>query len=133
MQPHDFANRFFLGQDRTQGAPPAELCAPEYRLELTGFPTMDHAGHDQFARGFYSAFPDLYHMIDEAVTTTDGLAVRFTLRGTQRGAFLGIPATGATVTIEAIGLMTLRDGRVTRLRGQFDRLGLLQQLGAVPA
>jgi len=59
--------------------------------------------------------------------------VRFTLRGTQTGDFLGIPATGKPIEIVASAFLTVDEGKVTHLRAQFDQLGLLKQLGALPA
>jgi steroid delta-isomerase-like uncharacterized protein len=92
---------------------------------------MDAEGHGHFGRAFYAAFPDLCHRIDEVVVAEPQVAVRFTLRGTQTGAFLGVPATGRPVEVVASAFLTVADGRVTHLRAQFDQLGLLRQLGAV--
>jgi len=62
----------------------------------------------------------------------DGVAVRFTLRGTHTGDFMGMPPTGRAITVQAIVLLTVADGRVTHLRAIFDRFGLMQQLGVIP-
>ena len=129
----DLPERFFHGQDRLKGPLPPELLAPGYRAEIAGVPPMDAAGHAGFGQAFYAAFPDIYHTIDEARVTEDGVDVRFTLRGTHTADFMGLPPTGRAITVSAIVLLDVADGRVTRLRAIFDRFGLMQQLGVIPA
>ena len=129
----EFARRFFHGQDRLKGLLPPDLCAPSYQAEIIGFPPMDQAGHGQFGAAWYGAFPDLTHTIDEARPTDAGIVVRFSVAGTQAGAFIGIPATNRHVRASAIALLTIEDGRVTHLQAMFDQLGLMRQLGVFPA
>jgi predicted ester cyclase len=43
---------------------------------------------------------------------------------------MGIPATGARVTVTASGLFRLSGGRIVESWDHFDALGLLRQLGA---
>lgn len=134
---HAEANRalgrqFFMEQDRLRGGPAADLCAAGYRAVLGGNPPMDRAGHDGFARGFYGAFPDMRHTVEEVFATDERVAVRFVVRGTHTGTFFGIPATQRPVTIAAHVLMHVADGKVTQLMGMFDEAGLLRQLGVLP-
>ena len=124
--------RFFEEQDRAQGGPAAALCAPGYQAHIGANPPMDRAGHDYFAKAFYSAFPGIRHAVDEVFATEDRVAVRFTLRGTHRGDFFGIPATGRSVVVTANILMHVANGQVTRLFGAFDEAGLLRQIGVLP-
>lgn len=133
LNPMDFATRFFKGQDELKGLLKPELCAPTYVAEIVGFPPMDAAGHGEFGRAFYAAFPDIYHTIDEALSTDDGIVVRFTLQGTHKAPFMGIPATNRVITVSAIVLLTVVNGQVTHLRAIFDQLGMMRQLGVVPS
>ena len=82
---------------------------------------------------FYAGFPDLYHTIDAVVAEGDSAAVRFTLRGTNTGEFMGMPATGKRIEVTATAVQHIVDGKVARLWAQFDQLGLMQQLGVIPA
>ena len=45
---------------------------------------------------------------------------------------MGNPPTGRSINLEVISLMTIRSGKVTELRSQFDQVGMMQQLGAMP-
>lgn len=124
--------RFFLEQDRLRGGPADELCAPDYTITLAGNPPMNLEGHKQFAAAFYGGFPDLYHTIDDVFGVDGRAAVRFTIHGTHTGNFMGIPATGRSVAIGAIALFSVVDGKIVEIRGEFDQLGMMRQLGVVP-
>ncbi|HYE94861.1 MAG TPA: ester cyclase [Rubricoccaceae bacterium] len=130
---HALARQFFAAQDRLQGGPDPDLCTAGYTADIAGFPPMDRAGHEHFARMFYGAFSGLYHTVDGTIAEGDQVVVRFTLRGTHTGDFAGVPPTGRPVTISAVVTMRIADGRVAALQGVFDRLGLMQQLGVIPA
>src|SRR6185295_9770531 len=68
--------RFFEEQDRLRGGPAEALCAADYRALLGGNPAMDRAAHEGFARGFYAAFEDLRHDIEDVIATDDRVVVR---------------------------------------------------------
>ena len=125
------ARRFFEEQDRLRGGPAPEMCDPAYVAVLGGNPPITREGHEGFARAFYAAFPDMAHDIEAAFGSGDRVAVRFVLRGTHRGSFFGIPATGRPVTVAAHVLMQVANGKVVKLHGIFDEAGLLRQLGVL--
>ena len=125
--------RFFKEQDRLRGGPADELCASNYTAHIGGNPPLNLAGHKQFARMFYGAFPDLNHSVDDTVAEGDKVVVRFTIRGTHTGSFMGIPATGKSITVGAVVVFHVVNGKVAELRAQFDQMGMMQQLGVIPA
>ena len=55
------------------------------------------------------------------------------MRGTHRGDFMGVPASGKPISVTYIDLWRARGGRLARNWVQLDILGLLQQVGAIPA
>jgi steroid delta-isomerase-like uncharacterized protein len=92
-------------------------------------------GPAAFARtvaGLRAGFPDLRFHVEDVVAQGDRVVVRWTWRGTHRGPFRGIAASGREVTNSGIVIYQLRDGRVVRAWLEADRLGVLQQLGALP-
>jgi predicted ester cyclase len=125
--------KFFHEQDRLQGGPAPELCAPDYTARIGGGPSVDRAGHEYFAKAFYGAFEGLHHEVEEVVATDDRIAVRFVLHGTHSGSFFGVPATGRSITARANIVLHVSDGKVTKLFGVFDEAGLLRQLGVLPS
>jgi steroid delta-isomerase-like uncharacterized protein len=125
--------RFFEEQDRLRGGPADQLCASTYTFHIAGNPPMDLEGHKQFASMFYAAFPDLRHVVEDTVAEGDKEVLSFTLEGTHKGDFMGIPATGKEVRVSAIAIFQIADGKVTRVFGVLDQAGMMQQLGAAPA
>ncbi len=96
-----------------------------------GFPT-GREGAKQFAAMMRSAFPDLHLTIEDMIAEGDKVVMRSTWSGTHEGEFMGIPATGRQVTVSAIDITRVADGRLVEHWEQFDALGLMQQLGVVP-
>jgi predicted ester cyclase len=119
----ELGRAFFEAQDRLQGGPDPELCAQDYIARLGGNPPMSLTDHQAFAQAFYRGFPDLRHTIEETIASGDTVAVRFTLRGTQRGEFMGIPPTGKPIEVGAIAILRTASGKVSEVRGQFDSWG----------
>lgn len=81
---------------------------------------------------FRAAFPDLEMSVDDMIVAGDMVADRVTWRATHRGELMGIPPTGRRVTVTEIHLARIADGKIVERWGNWDPLGLLRQLGAVP-
>jgi len=127
------AHRFFAEQDRRKGPLAPELCAPGYTAYIGGYPPINREGHDQMALMFYGAFPDLYQTVEDTVAEGDKVVLRFTMRGTHTSELMGIAATNKPITVSGIAIFQIVDGKVAELREQFDEMGMMQQLGVIPA
>jgi steroid delta-isomerase-like uncharacterized protein len=90
-------------------------------------------GVKQVFRLLHTAFPDLQIQIDDLIAEGDQVVGRVTARGTHRGEFMGIAPTGKPVSFNAIDVVRIAGGKIVERWSQADNLGLLQQLGAVPA
>ena len=123
---------FIEDQDRNKSGPSPTLCAEDYTATINLNPPIDLAGFDQFGRMFYSAFPDLYHDIQESFGTDDRAVVRFILRGTHTAPFMGIPASGKSISVPGMVVLHIGDGRVRKLHAIFDQMSMMRQLGAIP-
>lgn len=95
--------------------------------------TFTHADGMAEARGWREAFPDLNITVEKQVAEQDLVAVRWTARGTNTGTGNGIPATGRAVQITGTTLFRLADGRIAEEWTCADSLGLMRQLGMLPA
>lgn len=91
------------------------------------------AGLADVLAGMFAGFPDLHWTMRDAIVEGDRIMAFSTWTGTHRGEFLGIPATGRSVTVEAWTLDRYRDGRLTESRIIMDVAGMLMQLGVIPA
>ncbi len=127
----DLGHKFFGSQDRLRGGPDPELCASCYIARIGSNPPMTLADHEAFALAFYDGFPDLYHAIEETIVVNDTVVVRFSLKGTHRGEFMGIPPTQRAIDVGAIAIFHTLDGKITDIQGQFDQLGMMRQLGVL--
>jgi steroid delta-isomerase-like uncharacterized protein len=127
----ELGRRFFEAQDRLRGGPDADLCASNYVARIGSNPPMTLSDHQGFASAFYAGFPDLQHTVDEIIADDATAVVQFTLRGTHLNSFMGIPPSEKPIEVGAIAILHITDGRVTEVRGQFDQLGMMRQLGVV--
>ncbi len=82
---------------------------------------------------FRAAFPDLQITVEDMIAAADTVVSRITISGTQHGTFFGIPPTGRRVSISGIHIHQIDGGKVSEHWGCNDDLGMLQQLGAIPA
>jgi steroid delta-isomerase-like uncharacterized protein len=80
-----------------------------------------------------AALPDIHFTIDHLIGEGDLVVGAFTIRGTHKGQFGGIPPTGKKVVFSAVDIWRFENGKITeRCLASVDRLGLMQQLGIVP-
>ena len=111
-----------------------EIIAPDCPLYFGG--TFMGTGPEAFKQGramMYAGFPDLRWTIEEIIAESETVAERITGRGTHEGEFMGVPPTGTRVEIAAVAMVRIREGKIADMRGAPDMLGLMQQIGAVPA
>ena len=112
-----------------------ELIAPEF----VGYdpalpePMRGPGGLKQQAEGYRAASSDLKITIEDEIAAGDTVVTRWTARGTHDGELFGIAATGRQTTVTGITIDRIVDGRIAEQWNNWDALGLLQQLGAVPA
>jgi predicted ester cyclase len=91
------------------------------------------AGFKAVVAGLRAAFPDLHYTLDEVIAEGDRVAVRWHWTGTHQGTFRKFAATGKAVTNTGAGIFRLRGGKIVAAELETDRLGFLEQIGAVPA
>jgi predicted ester cyclase len=80
----------------------------------------------------WTAFPDWQYTIEDLITEGDKVVARITVQGTHQGNFLGIPATGTSVTMTEIQIVRVASGQIVDMWANVDLFGMLQQLGVVP-
>jgi steroid delta-isomerase-like uncharacterized protein len=90
-------------------------------------------GAKQFVSKLRTAFPDLQVTVEDQIAEGDKVATHWTARGTHQDKFQGIPATGKQMEIRGIVISQIANGKIIEQWGNPDVLGMMQQLGAVPA
>jgi len=94
-----------------------------------GFPP-GLTGVREFFSCVHEACPDVQVTLREVVGERDIVMVWSTWRGTHRGPFLGVPASGNVVEVDSMDVYRLAGGRVVEHWGQYDKLEMLRQMGA---
>jgi predicted ester cyclase len=110
-----------------------ELLAPEYRVHSNSAPVLDRSGTISLIERFLAAFPGLHHAIEDQFADGDRVASRIVVRGTHQGDLMGLSPTGKDVEFNAIYIHRIVDGRIVEQWVVSDSMGMMQQLGAIPA
>jgi steroid delta-isomerase-like uncharacterized protein len=99
------------------------------RLAVNGN-AVGREGLKQSMSRHLAAFPDLRVVVDDMVAEGSKVGLWYTVEGTHRGEFEGVPPTGKRVKWSGVDLFILENGRVSEVRFLSDLIGLLRQLGA---
>jgi steroid delta-isomerase-like uncharacterized protein len=130
------ARRLFDTLATKGGLPPFnDLLIEDYHDHDPANP-QDVIGLDAFRREvemWRGAF-DFAFTVEDQIAQGDRVATRWTWSGTHQGDFLGIAATGRNVTVTGTTIhRCTSDGKIAEGWWQYDRLGLMEQLGALDA
>jgi steroid delta-isomerase-like uncharacterized protein len=125
----------FIDEVMNQGR--YEICdeiVAENFVELDPLPgqRQGREGLKEVVATMRAGFPDMHWITDESISSGDKVVTRFTWTGTQRGDFLGIPATGRPVTVKGVVIDRLVNGLMTDSRILMDTFGMMMQLGVIP-
>ena len=103
------------------------------REQLPGFaPTK--AGVAEYFQTLLAAFPDMKMKVEDVIASGDKAVARVLVTGTNKGSFMGMPATGKQVQMQLIDITRFGDDGLAREHwGVADQLSLMQQLGVIPA
>jgi hypothetical protein len=92
---------------------------------------MRSSSQDLFAR-LHRAFPDLHVTVEDLIEEGDKVVGRNTLTGTHQGEYMGLPATGKSVTYSEIIIFRFVNGRIAETWGVVDVFSQMRQLGMIP-
>jgi|SRR5277367_3387529 len=87
----------------------------------------------RLARDIRSAFPDIRFFVEDTISQDDKVVARWTARMTHAGTFLGTAPTGRAVTVTGTSIQRIVNGSIVEGWDNWDQLGLLVQIGALPA
>ncbi len=111
--------------------------------ELTAADYVDHDppfgatgtidGWRAMATMIRDAFPDWHSDLHALYAEGDIVVERFTASGTHKADFFGVAPTGDVCALAGINIFRVRDGKIVERWGRVDELGMMRQLGVVPA
>jgi steroid delta-isomerase-like uncharacterized protein len=80
-----------------------------------------------------ASLPDLHVTIEDVVAEGDKVVTRWFSTGTNLGEYGGIPPTGKKATWTGMTITRFEAGKMAESWWNYDSLGLMQQLGLIPA
>jgi len=110
-----------------------ELIADDYVSHGPQAPPAEGPDGVRDRVGLYQESVDGHWDVQELISADDRVVARWIGTGTHRGELMGIPATGKPIEVEAISVFRVENGKIAEEWTVWDALGLLQQVGAVPA
>jgi len=90
-------------------------------------------GEKQIVTLYRGAFPDLHFTIDQIIDADEFVTTRYTATGTHKGELRGIAPTNKAIKVEGMVINRISRGKIAESWVNWDALGLMKQLGAVPA
>jgi len=125
--------RFFdLGPSRGDIRAADGLLADDFTLHVPLPCSPGVQGMNDVISACRAAFEHLDVTVEDMVAEGDRVAARFTARGIHKGAFMGLPATGKSITMTGIEIFRIKNDKIAELWGEANLLGLMQQLGILP-
>jgi steroid delta-isomerase-like uncharacterized protein len=112
--------------------------APGFEFEGVAIGRRGH--RDEYlaqARKWMAAYPDLKATITSYYEAGDRIIAEIEWAGTNRGAIdlhsVRVPATNKAARVKGVMIYRIKDGKLVEMHNYFDLLGLLKQIGALPA
>lgn len=126
--------RFFeLGPSRGDLAAANELLSPNFSLHVPLPSAPGIQGMDDIITACRAAFEHLNITVEDVIASGNMVAARFTARGVHKRSFMNLPPTGKPITMTGIEIFRIEDGKIAELWGEANILGLMVQLGIIPA
>ena len=110
-----------------------EIFADDYRFHDASIPEVKgREGLKHLVTTYRTAFANLQFTVLDEIAGGDEVASRWRATSTHAAEFNGIKPTGKEVAVSGISIDRIEDGKIVETWTNWDTLGLLQQLGAVP-
>ena len=111
----------------------AEVYAHDVVLHEPDEDVRGIGGLKQFVSMIRSAVPDLRITLEDDIAEGDKVVSRWRAQGTHQGELMGIAPTNNQVMITGITIHRIEEGKIVEEWENWDALGLMQQIGAVPS
>jgi steroid delta-isomerase-like uncharacterized protein len=109
-----------------------EILAPDYMGQAPPETMQGREGYRQLVSKYKGALPDLQFTIDDMVAERDLVTIRWSNNWTHQGELEGMAATGVKGETTGTTMLKIADGKVVNEWSNWDALGFMQQVGAIP-
>jgi predicted ester cyclase len=110
-----------------------EFFAPDFVGHGPVSGDMNFEVHKRYRTNQYTAIPDLNWIVDDMIAEGDKVVPRAAARGTHKGEYQGIAATGRSISAPGVDIYRIAGDKFVELWACLDTLGLMQQLGVIPS
>jgi steroid delta-isomerase-like uncharacterized protein len=106
---------------------------PNFKNHHPNIPEVsDFASFKKWVVEVHKTLPDFHATIEDMIAEEDKIAVRWTVTGTQKGEFMGIPPTGKKVRFEGMTVYRFEGDKVAEMWWVSNEIAILRQLGVFP-
>jgi steroid delta-isomerase-like uncharacterized protein len=105
-----------------------ELFASDFIVRHFDAPELEREGFKEFSRPFVRGFSERRVAVEDLVTEGNQVVARMTFCGRHIGEFFGAAPSGREVCFTGIVWFRISEGKIVEHWGEFDALGLMQQL-----
>lgn len=123
----DFANAVFVNKDMSQLT---HFMLPNY-IQHNPLVPQGLAGFEEFFITWFKAVPDWQYKLEKLIAEGDTVWAYGVYSGTQKGDWLGIPATGKHYSIYAVDIFRIENGKLAEHWDVIDTYSLFKQLGVI--
>jgi steroid delta-isomerase-like uncharacterized protein len=111
-----------------------EIISPSHALQASNIfgSSIGPEAYKRNALLFFAGYPDLHWTIEDTIAEKDKVVACWTISGTHKGDYLGVPATNKKVSVEGITIHHITNGKIMDSYVSWDIWGMMQQLGVVP-
>jgi predicted ester cyclase len=111
----------------------AELFTADYIGHGASVPDFNAVSLKQVVGSSRTSFPDMRATIEDVIEGGDKVVVRYNITGTHKGSWKGVAPSGKAVKGSAVGIYRMVDGKIAESWALTDDLGVMRQVGGVPA
>lgn len=86
----------------------------------------------QLVAMYQTIFANLRFTAMDRVVGEDRVVTRWEASSTHAAPFAGVPATGKPILVTGISIDRIKEGKIVETWTNWDPLGVLQQIGAIP-
>ena len=111
-----------------------EIIAPDHINHDPTLPDIPPGpeGQKQIVNLYRGAFTNAHISVEEQLAEGDKVVTRWSGSGTHQGEHMGVAPTGNQVTITGLTINRLSDAKIVESWSNYDALGMMQQIGAIP-
>lgn len=110
-----------------------KLLGNDYKLHFPGKTNaLSIEESKQVIKEYNTGFPDMKISIEDQIAEGDLVVTRTTFGGTHKGDFQGFIASNKKIIVTGISTQRIVAGKIVEEWSEFDALGMMKQIGAIP-